>query len=356
VTEDTLQIARFDLPNATEREYAALHRFTSTLRRELMPDDPPTPLDVATRAWRNVSSLVTTATWLAWRGDGAEVVARAQLIYANTAENRNLAQFSIEVLPEMRRRGLARRLLAALAPVAREADRRVLIASTTMRAPGGAALMERLGAAHGLEGRTSQLAIADVNHGLIDDWRVRAKERASGFELGSWDGPYPEEDLDAAAALYQVMNTAPRGGLAIEDQRITPEHLRQMDKALFARGSKRWTLYAREKASGKLAGFTDVVWTPSSPEILNQINTGVFSECRGLGLARWLKAEMLDKVMRERPEVRFFRTANADSNAAMLKINDELGFKPYSSLTVWQADLEKVEAYLRSDNPAANPI
>jgi hypothetical protein len=55
---------------------------------------------------------------------------------------------------------------------------------------------------------------------------------------------------------------------------------------------------------------------------------------------------MLKKVLQERPQVRLIRTGNADSNAAMLKINQELGFKPYTADTLWQVELQKVLDYL----------
>ena len=59
-----------------------------------------------------------------------------------------------------------------------------------------------------------------------------------------------------------------------------------------------------------------------------------------------LKAAMIDKIRRDRPQVRRIRTDNAGSNAPMLKINRELGFKLYKSSTVWQVELDKVEEFL----------
>ena len=334
----------FDPVEASEHDLTLLHRFTTLLRLELLPDDPPTPLEVAIRAWRNPSSLVTTRMWIARHGD--EVIGRAQLHFGNAAENRHAAQFAVQVLAERRRQGLGRRLLEPLAAAARDAGRTLLVTNTSTRIPGGAAFVTRFGASPGLESTTRQLVIAELDRRLAAEWCARSPEREAEFELLVWMGPYPESDLDAAAALYEVMNTAPRGSISIEDQRVTPEHLREMDRVLALRGWHRLTLIARERASGRMAGFTDVVWSPDAPQILNQVNTGVLPLYRGRGLARWLKAEMMERVLRERPEVRFVRTSNADSNASMVRINEALGFRPYSSQTIWQAELANVESYL----------
>ncbi len=338
------RIDPLDLVEAGEQDLAALHRFTNALRRELLPDDPPTPLEAAVRAWRNPSSLVTSLTWIARQDD--EVVGRAQLHFGNTAENRHVAKFTVQVLAERRRQGLGRRLLEPLAIAARDAGRTLLVTDTSMRVPGGAAFVTQFGASRGLEGTTRQLAVAELDRNRIAAWRAPVPERDVEFEPVLWVGPYPEAELDAIAALYEVMNTAPRGGITVEDQRVTAEHLREMDRALAARGLHRWTLVARVRASGRLAGFTDVMWSPDAPQVLNQANTGILPAWRGRGLARWLKAEMLDRVLREHPEVRFVRTSNADANASMIRINEELGFRPYSSQTVWQVELANIESWL----------
>jgi GNAT superfamily N-acetyltransferase len=348
MTPATETIERFDPMQAGETEFAALLAFTNAMRAELMPDDPPTPLAEAIAAWRSLPDMVHQSTWTVRQGEGGSIVARGQVTYADTEENRHVARGAIQVLAAQRRQGLGCQLLARIAGAMRDARRTLLIAETSGRVAGGAAFMERLGAERGLETHTHQLKIAGLDRDLIRRWQARAAERAAGFELGFWDGPYPEADIVAVADLYQVMNTQPLGSLAIEHQRFTPPQLRQIEAALLARGARRWTIVVRERATGRFAGFTETFWRPSVPEVLSQGNTGVFPELRGRGLGRWLKAAMLDRVLRERPEVRFVRTANADSNQAMLDINRELGFESYVSRTVWQVGVDKIERYLSS--------
>lgn len=141
------------------------------------------------------------------------------------------------------------------------------------------------------------------------------------------------------------MNTSPRENLDIEDAHMTPDQLRQMERMQAAAGTQRWTVYASETATGRLAGFTEVSWNPNRSQIVTQGGTAVPPEFRGRGLGRWLKAAMLDRLLCDLPDARFVRTGNADSNAAMLGINQALGFRPYLSRCVWQLETEKALAY-----------
>lgn len=340
------RLESIDIRNASEATYAAITDLRNRLRAEEKPNDPPIPAEELATRFRNAPDFVFLDMWLAWAPEGGELWAEGTLEGFREGDNTHLGQMNVIVRPEQRRQGLARRLLAEIATAAAAQGRRTLVARTTDRVPAGAAFMLRLGASPGLATHTNQLDLADLDRGLLQAWQAQAAERAAGFELGLWDGPFPEDQLEAIAQLYDVMNDAPLGDLDVNDFHFTPAQLRQMEAATFSAGTRRWVLYARERVTGRLAGFTLVAWHPNRPAFLNQGDTGVFPEYRGLGLGRWLKAAMLDKALAELPELRYVRTGNADSNAAMLKINHELGFKPYIAETIWQVATERVQEYV----------
>lgn len=85
----------------------------------------------------------------------------------------------------------------------------------------------------------------------------------------------------------------------------------------------------------------------NKPNVGIQGSTGVLDRYRNRGLGRWLKAAMLEKLLAERPWMRYIRTYNADMNEPMLKINHALGFEPYAANNMCQAQLETVAAYLK---------
>ena len=340
-----IEINGWDFRNATHDEVAALNRCSNQMRAERLPDDPPIPPEETYQQLKNLPDFVQMAIWNAWSTEQGEIVAYGLAQYS-LEDNLHMAQFDISVLPRFRRQGLGRQFLSRIVRAAKEQNRRLLITDTTDRIPAGEAFMQRIGAEKGLESHTNQLLIADLDREILRRWQERARERGAGFELGEWAGRYPEQDIDAVVELHGLLNQQPFGDLDVEDFTYSADHLRQREESLFARGYERWTLFARELESGRFAGYTEVLWNPNRPRIIGQGMTGVFPEFRNRGLGRWLKAAMLDKILAERPQARFVRTGNADMNVPMLKINDELGFKPYIAEAIWQVETDKVAEYL----------
>ncbi|MDX2007741.1 MAG: GNAT family N-acetyltransferase [Meiothermus sp.] len=347
-TAAEFQIRSVDIKNASQSDYTAFNEFANRMRAERLPNDPPRSLEETIQQAQNIPPVVELRVWVVDHPQGQGIVASGDVQLFRLEQNRHVAPVSLEVLPEFRQRGLATRLLREILEVVELESRTLMLASSSDRVPVGEAFMLGLGAEKALETHTNQLELEGLDRSMVAQWIARSQERAVDFELQFWDGPYPEDQLEAIATLMDVMNTAPRGSMQVEDFKMTPQLLRQIEQMTFATGSQRWTLAAREKASGRFAGFTEMTWNPKRGQILYQGGTGVFPEFRNFGLGRWLKAAMLDKVTRELPEARFVRTGNADSNAPMLKINYELGFKPYIAEAQWQIETAKVRSYLQA--------
>jgi mycothiol synthase len=342
------KIRPFNVASAVQEEFVALNRHTNRMRLERLPDDPLIPLEESIQNLKTIPPFVELLLWAAWNPDQTEMVGLANVAFLRMEENKHLAQFELTVLPEYRRQGLGRQLLSLIAQASSKDNRRLLMTNSTDRVPAGEAFLLRIGAQKGLEAHTNQLRLVDLDRGMIYRWFERGQQNSANFELGFWDGPYPEDQIQQVAELYEVTNQQPFGDLEIEDMHMTPEHLRHTEKNNMARGNQRWTFYLIDRATQKFAGYTETIWNPNRPELLRQDMTGVLPQYRNQGLGRWLKAAMLDKVIKERPQVRYVRTGNADVNAAMLKINNELGFKPYTADALWQVELQKVLDYLNS--------
>jgi mycothiol synthase len=346
MTNNELTIVPFDFRNSDTATYQAATTFFNRMRAERLPDDPPLSLEENVAGWQNIPPFVCISAWGVRRKSDGAVVAAGSVDYLLTGENEHMVEFALEVLPEYRRRGLGKRLLQEIVAVPLREKRRLMIAYTDERIPSGETCLLHIGARKGIENHTNQLRMAELNRALVQQWLTEGKANEAEFELGFWDGACAEADLPQVVRMYDVMNSMPRDSLEMEDTHFTEEHVRQMEESWKARGTTHWTYYVRARASGNLVGFSDVFWHSARPAILNQGNTGVFPESRNRGLGRWLKAAMLDKTLREKPAVEFVRTSNADSNATMLKINFELGFKPYMSQAVWQVETAKVVNYL----------
>lgn len=340
-----MEIRVFDTLLARENEWTALNRFDNEIQAELFPDQAPVPVE---KTWRDNTYLpahVRLTKVAAWTGGEIVGVARLWVEYGQT--NQHTAWTELAVRRAYRRRGIGSQLLATVLPVARAEGRTLLMGESEASIPAGAAFAEWLGASIGLHAYTNRLVLAELDRNLIQRWIERAHERAEGFTLHRLDGAYPEELILGFIKMYEsAMGDEPRGDLQIEDEKFTPEQLRSREEADRQRHTERWTVYVTDDATGEIVGYSQVYWNHLQPDVLWQGATGVLREYRGKGLGRWLKAAMLERVARERPAVKFVRTGNAHANAPMLKINYELGFKPYTSWTIWQREIDALEQAL----------
>ena len=337
----------FDLRAASDEEYARLNAFKNVGRREVLPEDPPVPCDEDVALWQALPAFVEQTAWARWDRLHESILAFAEAHIHHTGDNPNLMEIKIEVLPEFRRQGTARGLLRLIAEHSRRHSRRLLVAECNDRVPAGAAFLTRIGATRGLQEALNQLRLEDLDRSLVRRWLGASRPLAQDFDLVLWTEAYPPERLTEFSAVLQVAaNDEPRESLELEDRNFAPEIVRQWDEFQRAGTQQRWTLVAIERRSDRIAGLTELTWSPNRPAIVDQHFTGVLPEYRNRGLGRWLKAAMLEKILTDLPEVQLIRSGNAGSNAPMLKINRALGFRPHLGWSTWQVTLDSVDQYL----------
>jgi len=133
---------------------------------------------------------------------------------------------------------------------------------------------------------------------------------------------------DYSTQFSRLLNTIPVDDLDIGEAVITPAVMADWYERLERTGELTHGVLTRER-DGSISAITNMNWSPHKPEVLDQQFTGVDPAARGRGLGKWIKAAMLDHMRRVHPEARYVSTWNAASNAAMLGINNALGFKLY---------------------------
>lgn len=337
-----MDIIYIDDEEVSDEELARIHALSAEVEKEALPDDPPTPFEEF-RGWvRHVPEFRKNHRWVIPDPVNAqEVIAHASLSLKYVETNRNRGSFWIEVRKDARRQGLGRRLLATVLDKAKEEDR-TLLDSWTNEGAGAERFLEAIGMERRYRERQSRLYLNDVDREMLASWVARAEERASEYEIVSWDGLTPDDLLADFADLKGVMNTAPREDFEEEDEVFTPERIAEQERAFQAQERSWWTMVARHP-SGELAGYTELTFSRWRDWLSYQGDTGVRPSHRDRGLGRWLKAAMLQRLVAEKPDVRWIDTWNAGSNRPMLNINEALGFRSLLYWGAWQADRATLE-------------
>ena len=188
----------------------------------------------------------------------------------------------------------------------------------------------------------SSLDMAAVDAELMRRW---IEAGPADLELMHWAGRCPDQWMDALVATANAMNDAPTDDLEIADTIVDADMMRAEIEARTARGLDYRGVLA-VTAQGEAAGTTEVLVNRHRPAVSWQWSTVVLPRHRGRGIGRWLKATMWEHLRTTEPEVTALHTGNAASNAHMLAINNEMGFKPTHLMGCWQADIEIIESAL----------
>lgn len=334
------QIKPAELPEA---EQQAIARLFQRMSAEVVPEDPERPLAAI------LSRLLAKAPneWSARiraRDQKGNVVGWAATSRSlNEPDNAHIAWTELSVHPDHRRNGLGRALLAELIRASEGQHAELLfMGMASDRVPAGESFLRSLGAQPGLPMKTNQLDLAAVDRAQLAEW---AKIEAPGYTLERIDNVVPERLVQAYIDAANGMNDAPKGELKMADWKLTAEQVHDRESWFKQIGVEWWLILAVHDATGQGAGFTEVTYDPKQPWVIWQQGTATVPQHRGHKLGLLMKAANLQRVLAERPDARYIRTGNANTNSQMLGINTQLGFKVAWQSAIWQlpaADAKKI--------------
>ena len=259
-------------------------------------------------------------------------------------ENLHAARLDVRVLPENRRRGIGSALVAEAARIAGQSGRTEIggVDETPLRADyvdTADPFARRLGfePAQRMVRRRLPLPLDRAHE---DALRRNPKSSPAGYVLLTFEDRWPDEDIVDRCELGRRMSTdVPLGDQVLEEETWDEGRVRGLEAALAAQNRAKVITAARDAATGRLVGYTEVVVPLGAPESAWQHDTLVMREHRGHGLGFAIKAANLFAVAERHPAVRWINTWNAEENWPMIAVNEEMGFEVVAHSVLWLREI-----------------
>jgi GNAT superfamily N-acetyltransferase len=330
-----MRIERFD-PVADHTRLAACHQMFEAARPADDPEGPPVSLRGFTGWWAYGWTAEPRETWVALDADGG--VAGCYLLELPDRENLTQAGVLPLVAAQRRRAGIGTALLRHAAGRAASAGRARLWGEPRVGSPGAAFAVAR-GARPGLTEARRVLDLAGLNAADLAALSDGARRAAAGYSVLSWQGPTPDAYLDQVAAINDALADAPREE-GLEPQRWDADRIRLMDRRqVIIQGLRCYSVAARRDDTGELAGLTQIAVDPEQPTWGFQMITAVTKAHRGHRLGLLIKVAMMELIAEREPQLKTIVTGNSETNAHMIAINAELGYRLLDEFRSWELEV-----------------
>ncbi|NWL27911.1 GNAT family N-acetyltransferase [Paenarthrobacter ureafaciens] len=290
------------------------------------------------------------------------------------ADNIDLAEFTLDVLPEYQRRGVGRHLLEAAEQLARAEGRTMVLVDTNHPAtslteipedqlipgtgPGFVPVSSREVDFAQRAGYTLQhieqfsSCVLPLDSKLVADLQAEAEEANAGrYALHHWTDRCPERLLEGVAELENAAGEVVHG----EDEDDEPAGadtgmvfdaavLRETEDAAMAQGRRTVVTAVEHVATGKLVGLTTISVLAHRQDVVFQDDTLVLQEHRGNKLGLLIKVANMERLSEQFPDARVIYTWNAPENRYLLTVNKQLGFTTAGVTGLWQKELPRRSA------------
>lgn len=279
------------------------------------------------------------------------------------ADNQDLAEFTLDILPEYQRRGVGKQLLEAAEDVARGEGRSMILVDTNhpgtslsdfeseQLIPGTGDGFVPLGSREVEFARRSGYTLQHIEQfsactlpldtQLVAELEAEAEAANAGrYRLHHWTDRCPDEWLEAVAALENQagVDDLPPGqeqaGMVFD-----AEVLREAEAVTISQGRRTVVTAVEHIASGELVGLTTISVLAQRQDVVFQDDTMVLEQHRGNKLGLLIKVANMERLTEQFPDARVIYTWNAPENRYLLTVNRQLGFTTAGVTGIWQKEL-----------------
>lgn len=324
-----MEFAPFDPRTAPAADYEAITGLRARMHAVDRPGTPPFSL-AATIELMTSDDGAAMGPRTFWTARDGDALVGFAMVTLPDRENTDMAIVFLEVGLDRRRQGIGTAFLRALLPSLQASGRPRILAANVTSGSDGELFAEATGLDCTYRGLMQTLVVESVDPVL---WDVAAPD---GYRLYGWTDAAPEELIVSYAEARKAIADAPSQGLTWEETDWTPQRVRDDEAAVAAAGQDYRIVVAVHEDSGEVAGFTELVIRPGDPDHARQMDTAVRKEHRGHGLGRAIKAEMMRRLVADRPGLARVSTATASDNVYMAGVNRSIGYVDVRSLAYWE--------------------
>ena len=341
-----IAIRRFDPLTATRGEWTAFHEFRHARDREEDPGEPGLDDAEFERMARRPLPLYENHRWSAWVGGVIAGGCGASFRRAGTPDYEDhAAHVSVwgGVREPWRRFGIATAMLIPLSEAVSRRGKTVVTSWTS--SPSGDAFLLALGASAKHRQVENRAAVDAFDWEMLARWRAAAVPPDAALRWEVHAGRVPRDRIDALIPQLNALTAdLPNGTLDEPPPRFELASWLSWYEELDRHGGEHAMVMLME---GEIvAAVCETVWDARFADRVYQRLTAVAPSWRGRGLAKGIKAAMVQLIRDQHPEVSLLETSNAEDNAPMLSINRRLGFAEHRRTTTYQISVATLAAAL----------
>jgi len=278
------------------------------------------------------------------------------------ADNLDLAEFTLDILPEFQRQGVGRQLLEAAEQFARGEGRTMILIDTNhpgvslssteadQLVPGSGLGFVPMGSREVEFARRTGYTLQHIEQfsscllpldtKLVAELEDEAEQANGGrYRLHHWTDRCPDKWLEAVATLENQAGEDASAATGEQEMVFDGAMIREAEEATIAQGRRTVVTAVEHIATGMLVGLTTISVLSQRQDVVFQDDTVVVQEHRGNKLGLLIKVANMERLTEQFPDARVIYTWNAPENRYLLKVNQQLGFTTAGVTGIWQKEL-----------------